>query len=168
MTTARERDSGNYDDLTGVLNYQGFQLVTEHVIARSARNHEPVTLVCFQVSSVAWRRSTGARLARNATLAELSWLVRSNVRASDIVARSNESELAILLPDTDAAQAAIVVNGCITLVSREQSTVHPSSIVRVGYSTFDPTWDPCDLEVMLNTARLEMHATPTRWYAPNA
>ena len=107
--------------------------------------------------------TTKRRTSRKATLAELSWLLRSNLRASDVAARVGPEEIAVLFPDTNEEQARSVIEKLSSLVSREGSILHQSTLAEIGVATFDPSSSQTDLQAMLDIAQLDMSLTKLQW-----
>ena len=105
----RERDSARLDELTGVTNRRGFYEVLDHEIARHQRSRRCFCIAyldCDRFKSVndSLGHAAGDRLLR----ATADVLTRA-LRRSDSLARLGGDEFAILLPETDADQAAEVL-----------------------------------------------------------
>src|ERR1035437_10261287 len=107
MTSAEMNAQGNYDQITGLLSREGFELVVFQTVLRSARYAERLSLLLLRIITTLPSHSEHSRSAVNTSLKELSWMIRSNVRASDIVARVSANEIAVLLPNTDEKQARV-------------------------------------------------------------
>jgi diguanylate cyclase (GGDEF)-like protein len=160
VTTSGEL--GNYDALTGLLTRSGFDLIAEQVIARAAREAEEISLACFRLIVENGLDELVAAEVREASLLQLSELLRTELRASDVVSRVDVNELAVLLPNTNADQAHAVIEQLSSVVAREALTFN-DAFAEVGISTFDPQTRTCDLEAMLDLAHVEVSFTNLCW-----
>jgi diguanylate cyclase (GGDEF)-like protein len=104
----RVHDDDRTDALTGLMIRKRFLVLAEPEWARCRRDRRPLSLLaadidyCQQINGHFGHR-VGDRLIVH--VADLCLAIK---RASDIVARVNGEEFAILLPDTDLAQAEII------------------------------------------------------------
>jgi diguanylate cyclase (GGDEF)-like protein len=153
---------GNYDSRTGLLTRSGFALIAEQVIARAARETEQISLASFRLIVENTLDDSAAAEVRETSILQLSDLLRTELRASDVVARVDIDELAVLLPNTNAEQAHTVIEQLSSVVAREALTFK-DAFAEVGISTFDPQTRTCDLEVMLDLAHVEVSFTNLCW-----
>ena len=96
------------DPASGLYTPLGLNQLTEQLEARALRNHE--AFACLAFSS----EPTGASNRRQTdedgeSFADVVHVVREQARKSDVVAKTGESQIAILAPDTDAAGARLLV-----------------------------------------------------------
>jgi diguanylate cyclase (GGDEF)-like protein len=96
---ARERRLARVDDLTGVRNARAFREAAGAEIERARRYQHP-----FSVAVVDLGTRVGDELVRSAALA-----LRGVLRATDVVARLGRDEFIVLLPETSAASARLVL-----------------------------------------------------------
>ena len=93
-----------YDTDTGTLSRAGFEVTAEHVFARARREGEPVSIVRLDITR--W----GSTTERKVVLLDLGGLLHKELRASDVIGRTDKRQLAVLLPATDEAGAALVIS----------------------------------------------------------
>ena len=92
-----------YDADTGTLSRSGFEVTAEHVFARARREGEAVSIIRLDITHL------GTSTARRSVLIDLAGIVRRELRASDVVARTGKHQLGVLLPATDEDGAALVL-----------------------------------------------------------
>jgi len=97
---ARERRLARVDDVTGVRNARAFHEAAGAEIERARRYQHP-----FSVAVV----DLGSRVGDDVVRAAAA-VLRSALRATDVVARLGRDELIALLPETTAAAARIVLD----------------------------------------------------------
>lgn len=96
---ARERRLARIDDLTGVRNARAFHEAAGAEIERARRYQHP-----FSVAAIDLGNRVGDELVRSAAIA-----LRAALRATDLVARLGRDEFIVLLPETPAPAARIVL-----------------------------------------------------------
>lgn len=133
---ANAQSSALMDPSSGLYTTFGLQHLAEQLGARALRNHEAFAcLVCSpeQDFSDAGHRKT--REEEIGAFDDVAQVVRGQSRKSDVVAKTGESRLAILAPDTDAAGAQLLVARLqreLDITSRNTKT--PGSVrLRAGY-----------------------------------
>ncbi len=142
-----------FDQLTGLVNRRGLQLIAEQTIARAMRQGEYVSLIYVDVDKHADGGSDLPRLDDD-SLCKLASVLRGYLRGSDILARFRSDEFAILLPDTTDDQTAIVkerVREAINSFSTMYET--PRYIdVNIGSSTLEPSGGDLTLDRLIEEA----------------
>jgi DNA-binding response OmpR family regulator len=97
------------DPASGLYTQFGLHQMTEQLEARALRNHEAFACVTFTPEQAepeaGQRRPDGKR----EFFADVVHVLREQARKSDVVAKTGDSQLAILAPDTDAAGARLLV-----------------------------------------------------------
>ncbi|MBB2947469.1 diguanylate cyclase (GGDEF)-like protein [Actinoplanes lutulentus] len=121
------------DPLTGCLNRRGFD---ERVAAELAKGRT-TTLVLLDLDHFKSVNDTYGHQAGDDLLAWAGHELLAEVRATDAVGRLGGDEFAILLPGTDAAEAAEIV----TRVRARLAGATPSSL---GFATFPADADDAD------------------------
>jgi two-component system, cell cycle response regulator len=97
------------DELTGLYNRRHLGNILATECRRYVRYRTPVCLVLIEVEGLQRVMHDFGRTRHDDVLRRISDLVASSVRATDWVARHGDRELALVLPHTDLAQAALVV-----------------------------------------------------------
>ena len=95
----RERRLARTDDVTGVRNARAFYEATAAEIERARRYPHPFSVACVDLG-----RRVGDEPLRSAAAA-----LRGALRATDLIARLGRDEFIVLLPETPAAAAQVVL-----------------------------------------------------------
>lgn len=96
------------DPLTGVRNRRYFDRVLAREIALANRVHAPIGLLLLDLDHFKQINDLYGHPVGDTVLRGLAHALASHTRTSDVIARLGGEEFAILLPDTDAAGAAVV------------------------------------------------------------
>lgn len=96
------------DPLTGLANRSRFFSLATTEIKRSQRFGHPLTVIMFDIDFFKHINDTFGHEAGDRTLRNCANLCRSLVREHDTVARIGGEEFALLLPETDPANARIL------------------------------------------------------------
>lgn len=107
---AASQSSSLIDPSSGLYTTPGLHHLAEQLGARALRNHE--AFACLAVSTQQEPLDSGRpRTAEEESGAfdDVAHVVREQSRKSDVVAKTGDSRLAILAPDTDAAGARLLV-----------------------------------------------------------
>jgi diguanylate cyclase (GGDEF)-like protein len=106
----RVRLESHSDDLTGALNRRGFMAKTQMEIRRAVRHGRPMSIAVldlddFKSVNDGAGHAAGDDILRSATA---QWMSLS--RSTDLVGRLGGDEFAMLLPETDADQARVLMS----------------------------------------------------------
>ncbi|MGY6501164.1 MAG: diguanylate cyclase [Acidimicrobiales bacterium] len=93
------------DGLTGCLNHRAFREVLEAEVDRSRRLGHPVSLLMVDLDEFKQVNDTHGHVAGDELLAETGTALRSLVRSIDTVGRIGGDEFAVILVETDVADA---------------------------------------------------------------
>ncbi len=105
-----QRDRATVDSLTGAMNRRAFYLVAERERLRAGRMGSAVTLTYFDLDGFKDINDRLGHEAGDRLLRVFSAAVRAGIRGSDILCRMGGDEFVLLLPDTDAREAVVVVD----------------------------------------------------------
>ena len=97
------------DYLTGLINRRQADLLFNHEIARTSRSQKPLAVVLMDMDHFKIVNDTYGHEAGDAALRHVASEMRRRLRAGDIVARYGGEEFLILLPETDDAPAARLI-----------------------------------------------------------
>lgn len=96
------------DSLTGLSNHRHFMEVLEREMERAARYRHPLSVVMVDLDHFKQVNDTHGHAVGDVVLREAARALRSVCRDVDVAARLGGEELALLLPETDAAGARVV------------------------------------------------------------
>ncbi|MHB8471531.1 MAG: putative bifunctional diguanylate cyclase/phosphodiesterase [Gammaproteobacteria bacterium] len=94
-----------HDSLTGLFNRNYFQQELERVVARVGRGGSTCAIFYIDLDQFKYINDTLGHAAGDRLLIEISTLLSSHVRESDLLARFGGDEFTVLLYDIDAARA---------------------------------------------------------------
>jgi len=97
------------DPLTRLLNRRGIQAAGEHELARYLRSRQEFSLVLFDIDYFKRLNDTFGRAAGDLVLRETAALLQSLLRDTDCIGRLGGEEFVLLLPDTPARGAGMLV-----------------------------------------------------------
>ena len=97
-----------HDELTGLARRWRFDEEIERQVALAQRQGSAGALVLIDVDGLKSVNDTLGHQAGDRVLRHVSASIRSQLRASDLAARIGGDEFAVLLPDSDREQAAVV------------------------------------------------------------
>lgn len=133
---AASKSSSLMDPSSGLYTAFGLTHLAEQLGARALRNHE--AFACLAFSTHHERSGSAQKSAPEDEIVafeDIAQVVREQSRRSDVVAKTGESRLAILAPDTDAAGARLLVARLQReLDSAAKTAAAPGSVrLRAGY-----------------------------------
>jgi len=105
-----QRRMAMVDPLTGALNRRAFQLVAERERLRSGREGTPLSLAYFDLDGFKDINDRLGHAAGDGLLTAFAAAVAAEIRGTDLFARIGGDEFVLLLPDTDAREAVLVVD----------------------------------------------------------
>ena len=105
----REKELARTDFLTGVLNARFFHELAQMEINRSVRYKRPFTIAFIDVDNFKTINDTFGHTTGDAVLRSIAMNIKSHLRRTDIVARVGGDEFVMLLPETNAQTAPLVI-----------------------------------------------------------
>ena len=96
-------------DSTGLYTQFGLFQVAEQLAARALRKHEAFACLAFSPQPAEAGSEQTRKNYDAGAFADVANLVREQARKSDIVAKTGDTQLSVLAPDTDAAGARLLV-----------------------------------------------------------
>jgi diguanylate cyclase (GGDEF)-like protein len=112
--------SAHEDMLTGLLNRRGFERAFARTIAYLKRYGGSAALLYLDLDRFKPVNDKHGHAAGDVVLQEISRLIASSVRASDIVARLGGDEIAVLLWNIDAAQTEAKARSLEDMVAKAE------------------------------------------------
>ena len=122
-----------FDELTGLLNARGFDLLANHHFRLADRSKDPVLIVFLRVDE-----EGGA--PGEAAVADAATVISSAVRVSDVVARVGSETFCALLAGAVPGSEPIVLERIIEAVATHNaSTGHDTGpSISIGAASYDP------------------------------
>jgi diguanylate cyclase (GGDEF)-like protein/PAS domain S-box-containing protein len=106
---ASEMEAATIDPLTHLANRRALFSSGESEVRRARRYQRPVALAYLDLDNFKAVNDALGHEVGDALLVTVAALIKGNVRTSDLVARLGGDEFAVLLPETDAAGAQVVL-----------------------------------------------------------
>jgi len=143
-----------FDQLTGLLNARGFDLLANHHFRLADRSKAPVSIVFLRVDE-------GGEAPGEAAVADAATVISSAVRVSDVVARVGSEGFCVLLAGAVPGSEPVVLERIIEAVaSHNAETGHETGpSVSIGAASYDPE-HPVPLEELIAEADRRMRHPP--------
>jgi diguanylate cyclase (GGDEF)-like protein len=120
-----ERELSREDYLTGAKNSRAFYEALANEVIRVRRYPRQITIVYIDLDNFKQVNDRYGHHAGDALLAAVAAVLRSTVREVDVVARLGGDEFALLLPETDADAARLVLNKIETALRENLEEFEP-------------------------------------------
>jgi diguanylate cyclase (GGDEF)-like protein len=138
------------DPLTHLYNRRHFVRRVEEELARTRRGH-PMAVLMMDLDGFKHVNDERGHLAGDALLKKIAHKIKQTMRVVDVVGRFGGDEFVVLLPDTDADQAAVVAERVVRTVREigtEADPVRPITVsVGVAMARIED-----DVTIVLNQA----------------
>jgi diguanylate cyclase (GGDEF)-like protein len=130
---AELRRQQTVDELTGLFNARGFELLAGHHLRLADRSKQPVIIVFVRVDVPAGERA-------DAPIADAAALIGSAVRASDVAARVSADAFCVLLAGAATGTEAIVLERIVEAVAERNARtgLGAGPPISLGSATYDP------------------------------
>jgi diguanylate cyclase (GGDEF)-like protein len=158
-TTLRKVEAGlrryqAFDELTGLLNARGFDLLANHHFRLSDRSKEPVIIVFLRVDE-------GGGSPGETGVADAATVISSAVRVSDVVARMGTDEFCVLLAGAVPGSEPIVLERIVEAVAAHNANAgrETGPSLSVGATSYDPE-HPIALGELIAEAERRMRRPP--------
>jgi diguanylate cyclase (GGDEF)-like protein len=108
------------DSLTGIANRRAFMHALEGEVVRAHRYGESLALIMYDIDHFKQVNDTYGHDAGDDVLKGVARLVKSHVRATDLVARWGGEEFMVLVPQSDIAHARMVAEKLQSLIGAQR------------------------------------------------
>ena len=102
------RNLADRDTLTGFFNHRYLHERLAEEVVRAARTRRPLSVVMLDLDDFKLVNDSFGHLYGDRVLVHVAALIRGTLRASDVAARYGGDEFAVILPETDRDEAALV------------------------------------------------------------
>ena len=121
------------DELTGLLNSRGFELLAGHHLRLADRSKQPVIIVLVRVDVPAGEPA-------DEPIAGAAELIRSTVRTSDVAARVGADAFCVLLAGAATGTEAIVLERIVEAVAdrNTRTGLEAGPAISLGSAAYDP------------------------------
>lgn len=131
----RERALSRTDSLTGLCNSRAFHEQAAAVLNVSHRHERPITLAYLDLDNFKQVNDTQGHARGDQLLRDVAAVFNRRLRGTDLAARLGGDEFAILLPETTAEEARVVLEAIRQALSAEFSAFRvTASIGAVGFA----------------------------------
>jgi diguanylate cyclase (GGDEF)-like protein len=139
-----------FDELTGLLNARGFDLLANHHFRLADRSKHPVLIVFLRVGEAG--ESPG-----EPAIADAATVISSAVRVSDVAARVDSGAFCVLLPGAEPGSEPIVLERIIEAVASHNARTgyETGPSLSIGAAAYDPG-HPVPLEELIAAADRRM------------
>jgi diguanylate cyclase (GGDEF)-like protein len=130
----------DYDFLTGLFNRRHFEQELAHEVDRAARYGSPGVVLLIDVDHFKTANDMFGHMAGDDLLKGIAGLIKHRMRHTDILARIGGDEFAVLLPQTNVAQAAAVADDFVKALDKQAAMLANQSThitASVGVASFD-------------------------------
>ena len=152
VNRARLLRAGITDFLTGWHNRRYLQQRLKEELARAQRRGGTIACLMIDIDKFKGINDGYGHLAGDNALKEVAHRIEAQIRNMDTAARFGGDELAILLPETSAAEAAILAERIREVIAAQpfalNSQISRSLTVSVGVAAVSPGRDEADLKAV--------------------
>ena len=156
----RERASARTDPLTGIANLRALTELAEVEIAFGRRYKRPLTAIYIDLDSFKAINDTMGHAVGDEVLRAVARGIRDALRVTDLVARIGGDEFLILLPETNADAAALVIRKVREALTRADSPSGTALDASFGVVTYGAP--PASLDEIIQTADALMYQAKAR------
>jgi diguanylate cyclase (GGDEF)-like protein len=159
-TLVEQRHMAMVDPLTGSMNRRAFQLVAERERLRAGRDGGAISLAYFDVDHFKQINDARGHGFGDTLLSDFAATLTAAVRGTDVVSRMGGDEFILLLPDTDAREAMIVVDRVRRAVAERCAIDGAPLTTSAGVATF--RFPPSTVDAMISSADDLMYQAKAR------
>jgi diguanylate cyclase (GGDEF)-like protein len=132
----RERENSRVDFLTGMINQRGFHEVLRGERERASRLETPTSLAYIDLDNFKLVNDRFGHQTGDSVLAFVGRTLRDSIRNIDLAGRLGGDEFCVLLPNTDAAGARVIIEKLKEALSDVMKTSDWYVTFSIGAVTF--------------------------------
>ncbi len=106
--TLQLQHQANHDALTGLLNRAGFELELQNLLNQKRESAKSSALLYFDLDQFKIVNDTCGHAAGDALIHRIGWLIKEQLRDTDIIARLGGDEFGAILVDVDEHKARVL------------------------------------------------------------
>jgi len=151
-------DLAHHDPLTSLINRRRFEEILEHELTQGRRHGRCGALLWLDLDRFKEINDSYGHRIGDRLLVNLTNLLKGRLRETDILARMGGDEFAVLLPQTDSAQAQAVANEILDRIRHFSMVVEGQPLgvtASIGITLFPD--HGTNLEALLTHADLAMY-----------
>jgi diguanylate cyclase (GGDEF)-like protein len=154
---ARERRYAWTDALTGLANSRAYYAALEREVERARRTERPLTVAYIDLDDFKSVNDDRGHLEGDRLLRACAAALAANVRAIDTAARLGGDEFALVLPETGADAAELLLERVRLALLREMQTSEPSWTVTFSIGAVAVLGNPSSAEELVRAADQAMY-----------
>lgn len=154
----RYAELSQQDELTGLHNYNFFEKQFTQMFAVARRYGRVFSVLVIDVNKLKILNDTRGHLCGNFVLQEISRYLVQSLRTVDVVARYGGDEFAVILPETDTAQATELTARLRQSLGKLTLTYRGAALqtgVSIGVATYEPDME--NKAALFNAADRDMY-----------
>ena len=146
------REMAMTDSLTGVATRRSFFVQAERALDRARRNKSPISVLMADLDHFKEINDRHGHAAGDEMIRKVTDAAREVLRRSEIIGRYGGEEFAVVLPDTDAADARVIAERIRSRVEDIRVPNEDAALsISIGLTTRDPS-DVPSVDVILDEA----------------
>jgi diguanylate cyclase (GGDEF)-like protein/PAS domain S-box-containing protein len=122
----RLRHVAEHDSLTGLLTRRRFEVELDRELRRALRYGRPAALLMIDLDGFKTVNDTQGHAAGDLVLVDTALALASTLRAHDVFARVGGDEFAVILPETNVADAKSIAGRLLSAASAAHSSIGAS------------------------------------------
>ena len=152
-TAEASQTTPGVDGLTEAFNYSMFNILLQNEIGRSERKGHVCSLMVIEIDKFEDHTQKGGTAAGDELLKSLASILRQEVRAGDVLGRTDHAEFTLMLPETDRAEVEAIGQ-------KIRKASEWSFTISAGVACFPR--DGSDGDSLVKTARAAVQAAKAR------
>jgi diguanylate cyclase (GGDEF)-like protein/PAS domain S-box-containing protein len=144
----------DHDALTGLFNRRRLEHELDRQVAYTTRYGTNAALLMLDLDNFKYVNDTLGHAMGDELIVRVAAALRERLRETDVLARLGGDEFAIILPETDAAAAALVATGLLETIGRDGVVLHDRRAIQVsasiGIAAIEPGVVRTPAELMMN------------------